>query len=91
MKIPTGNFGNLTVQPQPTRVNIGNTDIAAQASQGLAGTVNRLAQEQQQENYQLARARAGSSLVDYEMQTKDVAESIRQQLQDGTLRSDMAG
>lgn len=91
MKIPTGNFGNLTVQPQPTRVNVGNVGAVGKAVQGVANSVNHLAQEQQQENFQLARARAGSSLVDYEMQTKDVAESIRQQLQDGTLRSDMAG
>ncbi|MCL2899783.1 hypothetical protein [Brenneria tiliae] len=81
MRIPTGNFGNLTPNPQPTRVNVSNAGAVGQAVQGLG-------KEIQQEVNAVVRARASESLLDYQIKIKDVNESIRQGVEDGSLRAD---
>ncbi|CNK10330.1 Uncharacterised protein [Yersinia aldovae] len=48
MKIPTGNFGNVAQQIQPTRVGIGNVDAQSQALQHLATVGINVAGQQQQ-------------------------------------------
>ncbi|MEL4888580.1 hypothetical protein N6P31_16210 [Pectobacterium betavasculorum] len=81
MRIPTGNFGNAVPNPQPTRVNVSGTGAIGQAVAGLAEDVK-------QEVNAVVRARAGESMLDYQIKLKDVNESIRQQVEDGTLRAD---
>ncbi|MBA5203090.1 hypothetical protein H2Y57_05235 [Pectobacterium aroidearum] len=81
MRIPTGNFGNAVPNPQPTRVNVSGTGSIGQAVAGLADDVK-------QEVNAVVRARAGESMLDYQIKLKDVNESIRQQVEDGTLRAD---
>jgi hypothetical protein len=81
MRIPTGNFGNAVPNPQPTRVNVSGTGAIGQAVAGLA-------EDAKQEVNAVVRARAGESMLDYQIKLKDVNESIRQQVEDGTLRAD---
>lgn len=81
MRIPTGNFGNAVPTPQPTRVNVSGTGAIGQAVAGLADDVKK-------EINTVVRARASESLLDYQIKLKDVNESIRQRVEDGTLRAD---
>ncbi len=81
MRIPTGNFGNAVPTPQPTRVNVSGTGAIGQAVTGLADDVK-------QEVNAVVRARAGDSMLDYQIKLKDINESIRRGVEDGTLRAD---
>ncbi|MHA7847244.1 hypothetical protein [Serratia sp. D1N4] len=81
MRIPTGNFGNVTPQPQPTRVNVDGVGAPAQA-------VGRLADDVQQQVNAIVRGRAGDELLDYQIKIKDINESIRSGVEDGSLRAD---
>lgn len=81
MRIPTGNFGNAVPTPQPTRVNVSGTGAIGQAVAGLADDVK-------QEINAVVRARAGDSMLDYQIKLKDINESIRRGVEDGTLRAD---
>lgn len=61
MRIPTGNFGNLTPQAQPTRVDVGNTGAPAAALQHLATVGIGVAEDQQnrieKENQELLQSK----------------------------------
>lgn len=81
MRIPTGNFGNVTPQPQPTRVNVEGVGAPAQG-------VMKLADDVQQQVNAVVRGRAGDELLDYQIKIKDINESIRSGVEDGTLRAD---
>ncbi|MEQ6971041.1 hypothetical protein [Pectobacterium polaris] len=81
MRIPTGNFGNAVPNPQPTRVSVSGTGAIGQAVAGLADDARR-------EVNAVVRARAGESMLDYQIKLKDVNESIRRGVEDGTLRAD---
>ncbi|WP_406641898.1 hypothetical protein [Pectobacterium brasiliense] len=81
MRIPTGNFGNAVPNPQPTRVNVSGTGAIGQA-------VAEVADDAKREVNAVVRARAGNSMYDYQIGIKDSLESIRQRVEDGTLRAD---
>ena len=81
MRIPTGNFGGATPQPQPTRVNVDGVGAAAQS-------VARLGDEIGQQADAVARGRVGDELLNYQIKIKDINESIRTGVDDGTLRAD---
>ncbi|HGA2976398.1 TPA: hypothetical protein ACIR47_001093 [Klebsiella aerogenes] len=81
MKIPTGNFGNVTPQAQPTRVDVANAGAVGAAVKGLADDIHQQADA-------IVRARAGEGLLDYQIKIKDINESIRQGVEDGTIKAD---
>ncbi|ELD7524714.1 hypothetical protein QJD35_004153 [Salmonella enterica] len=81
MKIPTGNFGNVTPQAQPTRVDVPNAGAVGAAVKGLADGIGQQADA-------IIRARAGEGLLDYQIKIKDINESIRQGVDDGTIKAD---
>ncbi|EBC2471495.1 hypothetical protein CTP45_25550, partial [Salmonella enterica] len=81
MKIPTGNFGNVTPQAQPTRVDVPNAGVVGAAVKGLADDIGQQADT-------IIRARAGEGLLDYQIKIKDINESIRQGVDDGTIKAD---
>ncbi|ECQ9844029.1 hypothetical protein F0652_04190 [Salmonella enterica] len=81
MKIPTGNFGNVTPQAQPTRVDVPNAGSVGAAVKGLADDIGQQADA-------IIRARAGEGLLDYQIKIKDINESIRQGVDDGTIKAD---
>ncbi|EIK1057440.1 hypothetical protein LJU98_004682 [Salmonella enterica] len=65
MKIPTGNFGNVTPQAQPTRVDVPNAGSVGAAVKGLADDIGQQADA-------IIRARAGEGLLDYQIKIKDI-------------------
>jgi hypothetical protein len=77
MKIPTGNFGN--VMPQ-------HTDVSNAGAIGAA--VKGFGDELSQQADAVIRARATEGLLDYQIKIKDVNESIRQGVEDGTIKAD---
>ncbi|UAN54458.1 hypothetical protein KGP26_10600 [Serratia sp. JSRIV002] len=81
MRIPTGNFGNVTPQPQPTRVNVDGVGAPAQA-------VAKLSDDVRQQVNAVVRGRAGDELLDYQIKIKDINEAIRTGVEDGSLRAD---
>ncbi|WP_308563643.1 hypothetical protein [uncultured Klebsiella sp.] len=81
MKIPTGNFGNVTPQAQPTRVDVANAGAVGAAVKGLADDIHQQADA-------IVRARAGEGLLDYQIKIKDINENIRQGVEDGTIKAD---
>ncbi|OMP96496.1 hypothetical protein [Raoultella terrigena] len=81
MRIPTGNFGNVTPQAQPTRVDVPNAGAVGAAVKGLADDIGQQADA-------VIRARAGEGLLDYQIKIKDINESIRQGVDDGTIKAD---
>ncbi|EAW8021000.1 hypothetical protein OYP14_000987 [Salmonella enterica] len=81
MRIPTGNFGNVTPQAQPTRVDVPNAGAVGAAVKGLADDIGQQADA-------IIRARAGEGLLDYQIKIKDINESIRQGVDDGTIKAD---
>ncbi|WP_337261252.1 MULTISPECIES: lytic transglycosylase domain-containing protein [unclassified Serratia (in: enterobacteria)] len=61
MRIPTGNFGNVTPSPQPTRIDVSNTGAQANAMQYLATVGIGVAEDQQrridQENQEIIQSK----------------------------------
>ncbi|HBQ5728591.1 TPA: transglycosylase SLT domain-containing protein [Klebsiella pneumoniae subsp. pneumoniae] len=60
MRIPTGNFGNVLPQAQPTRVDVGNTgavgDAVAQLGRAGLGVAEDIQQRQEQDNQNALQA-----------------------------------
>ncbi|MDS6632221.1 hypothetical protein QYS46_21885 [Klebsiella michiganensis] len=81
MRIPTGNFGNVAPQAQPTRVDVSNAGTIGAAVKGFADDIHQQADA-------IVRARAGEGLLDYQIKIKDINESIRQGVEDGTIKAD---
>lgn len=81
MKIPTGNFGNAMPQAQPMRTDVSNTGAIGAAIKGFGDELGQQADA-------VIRARATEGLLDYQIKIKDVNESIRQGVEDGTIKAD---
>ncbi|HHS9846834.1 TPA: hypothetical protein ACTW7F_002013 [Klebsiella michiganensis] len=81
MKIPTGNFGNVMPQAQPTRTDVSNAGAIGAAVKGFGDELSQQADA-------VIRARATEGLLDYQIKIKDVNESIRQGVEDGTIKAD---
>lgn len=81
MRIPTGNFGNVAPQAQPTRVDVSNAGAIGAAVKGFADDIHQQADA-------IVRARAGEELLDYQIKIKDINESIRQGVEDGSIKAD---
>lgn len=81
MRIPTGNFGNVAPQAQPTRVDVSNAGAIGAAVKGFADDIHQQADA-------IVRARAGEGLLDYQIKIKDINESIRQGVEDGSIKAD---
>lgn len=71
MKIPTGNFGNLTAQPQPTRVNVGNVDAVGNAVAGISGAIGQTIKETQRVRDKADLAATQAILTDLEAKSND--------------------
>jgi hypothetical protein len=60
MRIPTGNFGNVLPQAQPTRVDVGNTgtvgDAVARLGRAGLGVAEDIQQRQEQDNQNALQA-----------------------------------
>lgn len=60
MRIPTGNFGNVLPQAQPTRVDVGNSgaigDAVAQLGRAGLGVAEDIQQRQEQDNQNALQA-----------------------------------
>ena len=81
MKIPTGNFGNVMPQAQPTRTDVSNAGAIGAAVKGFGDELSQQADA-------VIRARATEGLLDYQIKIKDVNESIRLGVEDGTIKAD---
>lgn len=81
MRIPTGNFGNITPQATTGRVSLGNVGAVGAA-------VQQFGKEVEQQADAVLRGRAGDALLNYQIQIKDINEGIRQGVEDGTIRAD---
>ncbi|EPY7158636.1 hypothetical protein ACXEII_002452 [Klebsiella quasipneumoniae] len=81
MRIPTGNFGNVAPQAQPTRVDVSNAGAIGAAVKGFADDIHQQADA-------IVRARAGEGLLDYQIKIKDINESIRQGVEDGSIKAE---
>lgn len=81
MKIPTGNFGNVVPQATSGRADVSNAGAIGAAVKGFAEDIG-------QQTDAVIRARAGEELLDYQIKIKDINESIRQGVDDGSIRAD---
>lgn len=81
MRIPTGNFGNVTPERQSARAQVTNAGTVGLAIEGLG-------KEIQQEIQAVVKGRTIEASLDYQLKLKDINESIRQGVDDGTLRAD---
>jgi hypothetical protein len=95
MRIPSHNFGNrLPELVRRDTVSGQGIDAAAHATERLGDTVAQLASNnmtrQQQETEALARAKAGNTLLDREIQIKTINGDLEKRLMDGSLPYDKA-
>lgn len=81
MRIPTGSFGNLPLQVQPSGVQIHHSEAAGEAAHALG-------EELHQQLDTVIRARAADALLDYQIKIRDINEVIRQGAEDGSLHAD---
>ncbi|EGO7251795.1 hypothetical protein IU821_003422 [Salmonella enterica] len=87
MRIPTGNFGNVLPQANPTRVSVGNADAVGNAITGFGVAAGQVAERIQQEDYQIARAKAATALNDDKLTISSVIDDIHQQAREGKITS----
>lgn len=81
MRIPTGNFGNLTPQAITGAARLSNVGAVGAAAQ-------QFGKELEQQADAVLRSRAGDALLDYQLKIKDINEGIRQGVEDGTVKAD---
>ncbi|WP_368913504.1 transglycosylase SLT domain-containing protein [Mixta calida] len=75
MRIPTGNFGNVTPQPQPTRVDVRNTGAVGNALANLGDSVMQVADVAERERKKADLAATQALLTDLEAKANDRLEN----------------
>lgn len=81
MRIPTGNFGHTSLQVQTGSAPVANTSLVSNA-------IGAIGSELHEQIQSVANARAGGELLDYQMKIQSVSDSLRQSVEDGTLKAD---
>lgn len=71
MRIPTGNFGNVTPQPQQTRVSAGNVGAVGNAIAGVGAAVGQVADQVQRAQDKADVAATQAILTDLESKSND--------------------
>lgn len=71
MRIPTGNFGNVTPQAQQTRVSVGNVGAVGNAIAGVGAAVGKVADQVQREQDKADVAATQAILTDLESKSND--------------------
>lgn len=71
MRIPTGNFGNVTPQVQQTRVSVGNVGAVGNAVAGLGGAIGQVTDQAQREQDKADVAATQAILTDLESKSND--------------------
>ncbi|HEC2625655.1 TPA: transglycosylase SLT domain-containing protein [Raoultella planticola] len=71
MRIPTGNFGNITPQAQQTRVSVGNVGAVGDAIAGVGAAVGQVADQVQREQDKADVAATQAILTDLESKSND--------------------
>lgn len=71
MRIPTGNFGNVTPQAQQTRVSVGNVGAVGNAIAGVGAAVGQVADQVQREQDKADVAATQAILTDLESKSND--------------------
>ncbi|HHT0060988.1 TPA: transglycosylase SLT domain-containing protein [Raoultella planticola] len=71
MRIPTGNFGNVTPQAQQTRVSVGNVGAVGNAIAGVGAAVGQMADQVQREQDKADVAATQAILTDLESKSND--------------------
>ncbi|EHL5406174.1 transglycosylase SLT domain-containing protein [Salmonella enterica] len=71
MRIPTGNFGNVTPQANPTRVSVGNTGAIGNAIAGLGAAIGQTAEDVQRVQAKADVAATQAILLDLDSKSSD--------------------
>ncbi|EAQ1061769.1 lytic transglycosylase [Salmonella enterica] len=71
MKIPTGNFGNVTPQVNPTRISVGNAGAIGNAIAGLGSSVGQTAEDVQRVQDKADVAATQAVLLDLDARSND--------------------
>lgn len=71
MRIPTGNFGNVTPQANPTRISVGNAGATGNAVAGLGVAVGQTAEEVQRVQDKADVAATQAILLDLDARSND--------------------
>lgn len=71
MRIPTGNFGNVTPQAQQTRVSVGSVGAVGNAIAGVGAAVGQVADQVQREQDKADVAATQAILTDLESKSND--------------------
>ncbi|EAR5543494.1 lytic transglycosylase [Salmonella enterica] len=71
MKIPTGNFGNVTPQVNPTRISVGNAGAIGNAIAGLGYSVGQTAEDVQRVQDKADVAATQAILLDLDARSND--------------------
>ncbi|ELY5968037.1 transglycosylase SLT domain-containing protein [Salmonella enterica] len=71
MKIPTGNFGNVTPQVNPTRISVGNAGAIGNAIAGLGSSVGQTAEDVQRVQDKADVAATQAILLDLDARSND--------------------
>lgn len=71
MRIPTGNFGNVTPQVNPTRVSVGNAGAIGNAIAGLGAAIGQTAEDVQRVQDKADVAATQAILLDLDSKSSD--------------------
>lgn len=96
MRIPTGNFGNVTPQVNPTRVSVGNAGAIGNAIAGLGAAIGQTAEDVQRVQDKADVAATQAILLDLDSKSSDRWENpetgaltIRQGFKSSSVGLDM--
>lgn len=71
MRIPTGNFGNVTPQANPTRISVGNAGAIGNAIAGLGAAIGQTAEDVQRVQDKADVAATQAILLDLDSKSSD--------------------
>lgn len=71
MRIPTGNFGNVTPQANPTRISVGNAGAIGNAIAGLGAAIGQTAEDVQRVQDKADVAATQAILLDLDAKSND--------------------
>ncbi|BDG86580.1 transglycosylase SLT domain-containing protein [Citrobacter koseri] len=71
MRIPTGNFGNVTPQANPTRISVGNAGAIGNAIAGLGAAIGQTAEDVQRVQDKADVAATQAILLDLDSRSSD--------------------
>lgn len=90
MKIPVGEFGYRTAEPvRGPRPRQGPSAVAG-ALQEAGRVLGNLAEQEREQDFALARAKAGNALLDYEIAVKEKTADIQGRIKRGELDYNVA-